>query len=207
MKKSVIFLAIFALLILGWALKDQKDLEQYLYPTFTHSLSMILPSEEKYTMTGTIVYYNHDLDRGSGLETNDPTYSVKFIPSSNSQYMQFYSGKNSYYGWLITTMPIALWCAKLNSTTLSAALLKAKKYKSWDQNLYNLTGDLYDRDTKKLNTLINYTIPSDLSGKVVSITLTRPIFTYDKIVRDMPDRGRPGDCTADSMIKGTISVL
>ena len=98
MKKSILLLVIFALLVFGRALKDQKDLEKYLYPTFIRPLSKILPSEEKYTMTGTIVYYNHDLDRGSGLETSDPNYSVKFIPSRDSEYMQIYSGKNSYYG-------------------------------------------------------------------------------------------------------------
>ena len=156
--------------------------------THTDQKNQIWPTQQQFRSQGTISYHNYETERGSGDVSSDPLYTILFTPDAGSTLAQLLETK-----WWPKS--IQLWCVKNTSLEVKAALLQANK----------TNNTTYSLNLEKYNQPITYQISSNLSGRIVQMTLTQPIQTFS-LNQDLPDRARPGDCTADSQIIGDINI-
>lgn len=135
-----------------------------------------------------------ELSNFSDMWTNVPdqlkdTSTIFFIPDAESDFSQ----------WVLKTHPtrnqtnlprLFLWCTS-DGIHGHAELL-------WE--LSANTGELSTWFRWFSFEPIDFTLPPDTTG-YHTVTITMPLMFLDKVKNvDLPDRARPGDCTADSKI-------
>ena len=174
------------------------------------SAEIVDKAQKTYAMTGTIIYHNAEKDRWDGKESKNPVYTVQFIPTGVPEYMKLYDGP--FYDE-IKNRPINLWCIQWSGmdTLMFSQIIRITPYVQWWEydwwlRSWVMTGWLYTRNNNKIIENKRHLGNNNLSGNIVTITLTRPIYTYKNIVPELPDAWRSGNCIADSEIE-SIELL
>ena len=149
-----------------------------------------ITGQQYYNTTWTIVYHNPELDRWDGKPTWSSHRIVSIIIDNNFPYFTefFQQSWGMYIPVTGTTGEILLWC-----TTESWEILKADLTEITDKDQIS-----WKYNTKQTNYTLN--LWQNLSWKIVSVSITRPVFSY-LLNSELMDIWRIGSCQAHSKIK------